>query len=243
MRWLKSALNFGRIQTQISVWIQLFVSEALALLDMNKNDQKLGMFGFKLSSKSLLHWCAVHRLKQDRRPTLGSLACSRQPCKIKVIEHTFNTQCKEKCSLLGVTHHKQGYNFCPQEKHLLKLQMKVESWSNSAIDLKMNYIKQQALYVSFELVISLPISDFPPWERWAVNMFGLFFPLSLSLRRESMEKALGTARSPSVSSWSSGSKELCSTSPLLTWKGKNKNCLVLLKIVTWSTVFPIGRPQ
>lgn len=36
MRWLKSALNFGRIQTQISVWIQLFVSEALALLDVNK---------------------------------------------------------------------------------------------------------------------------------------------------------------------------------------------------------------
>lgn len=56
----------------------------------------------------------------------------------------------------------KGHNFCPQEKHLLKLQMKVESWSNSAIDLKMNYIKQQALYVSFELVISLPISDFPP---------------------------------------------------------------------------------
>lgn len=55
MRWLKSALNFGRIQTQISVWIQLFVSEALALLDMNKNNQKLGMFGFKSSSKSLLH--------------------------------------------------------------------------------------------------------------------------------------------------------------------------------------------
>lgn len=35
---LKSALNFGSLQMQISVWIQLFVSEALSLLDMKKNE-------------------------------------------------------------------------------------------------------------------------------------------------------------------------------------------------------------
>lgn len=38
MQWLKSALNLGRIQMEISVWIWSFVSEAVALVDVNMNE-------------------------------------------------------------------------------------------------------------------------------------------------------------------------------------------------------------
>lgn len=44
MWWLKTALNLGRIQMEISVWTWLFVSQAV--VDVNKNKSISRVFGF-----------------------------------------------------------------------------------------------------------------------------------------------------------------------------------------------------